>query len=452
MKKSFLLKALILLVCFFVLIGLAMTYAVRSFISKEYLAEKIEESVNSDVVIGELDYSLLGFPANLSLRDVSFSEKDSGETPLILGEVSLSVSLKDIFKKHIDVSSIKISGAKVSVIFREDGTNSLEELFEKPEVVQQEKEPAKDPSEKVPPKAIEEPSNGFNAFDQADFVATLGRFLIEDSDISITLEKTGLKLHCTDLNLDLSSIKIDPKQLHRTNTANLNIQTNISLDSLDGDHYGDLYLSGDSQTLVFNSETGEIEPNVSGNFSLSDESWLNTNVPFVTKAWSKLDVLNKIGVEVSPLPEKATFGRSKAIAVHYHLGRITVLKPVSVWVGDWEIAALDNSWLDSKTDQHIINAELLASEKASKTFQKGIEKGLDQLPQAAREIVTADIQSQILRDKRILVAVQSTGDFSDPKVRPTGAVVDYTNALKEAGRSLLKEKGAGLLEGFLKKL
>ncbi|MDC0087926.1 AsmA family protein [Akkermansiaceae bacterium] len=423
----------------------------KSFINKDYLVDQIEDSINSDVEIGDIDFSILGSPANLTLKDVSFSPKGGGEAPVKIKELSVSVGLMDLFKKHIDVSSILIRGAQISAVFREDGSNSLEELFEDPdeETKKAKKKEKKKPSSSASKKEKND-GGGFNAFDQDDFVATLGRFHIVDSEVKVTIEETGLKLHCTDVNIDLSSIKVDPKKLNKTNSADLKIDLSISIESEENGHYGDLHLSGESQTTVFDPVTGDIEPNVMGDISLGDESWLNTQVPVVKEVWEKLDVLEKVGLKVPTLPEQATFGRSKAIAIHYHVGKLTFLKSISIWVGDWEIAALAESWLQIETDQHMIQAELLASETSSKRFSGLIEKGVKRLPREIREKVGEDIHTQLIRDDRILVAVQSSGDLSEPKVRPTGAAVDFKDSLKDAGKDYLKEKGKSLLKGLLK--
>lgn len=437
----------------FVLLAVVGIVMAKSFINKDYLIEQIEDSVNSDVEIGEVDFSLLGGPANLTLKDVSFAPKEGGAALVRIKELSVSVGLTDLLKKHIDVSGVIIRGAQISAVFREDGSNSLEDLFEDPE---DEAKTAKKKKTKPSSAKKKEGSKGFNAHDQADFVATLGRFSIEDSELNIMIEETGLYLHCTEVNIDLSSIKVDPNKLQETNSADLKIGMSISIDSKENGHYGDLYISGDSQTTVFNPETGDVEPNIIGDINLGDRSWLNTQIPVVKETWGKLALLEGVGIRVSSLPEKATFGRSQAIAVHYHLGKLTVLKSISIWVGDWELAALAESWLQIETDQHLIQAELLASKSSSKMFSGLIEQGVKILPREVRKKVTEDVQTQLIRNNRIVVAVQSSGDLSDPKVRPTGAVVDFKDSVKESGKDYLKEKGKELLEGkgkdFLKGL
>ncbi len=470
----------------------------QRFLNKDFIASQIEASVNSHVSIGGIDFSLLGAPANLTLKDVHFTPHNGDEAEVKIDKLSVSVGLGDLIKKHVDVSSVLIRGAKISAVIREDGSNSLEELFEEPkssESIAKNKSNhmnskpqgngvrgvkvdhvAKYPEDKqltalqntASDQQVESQSP---VSEHADFAATLGRLNIEDSELVLTMEAMGMTLFCTGVQIDLSSIKIDPKQLDKTNSADLSIDMLIKIDSTGqggelavGERYGELYLSSNSQTTIFNPVTGNVEPNMRGDISLGDDSWLNTQFPVVEKTWDKLSVLEKVGISVSDLPTKATFGRSKAIAVHYHLGKLTVLKPISIWVGDWEIAATAGAWIQTETDQHMIQAELLASEKSSRSFIEIIQKGADQLPEIMREGIINDISGQVIRDNRILLAVESSGEFSDPKVRPTGDISGYSDSLKKLGKELgkdylknggsdaLKKQGKSLLKGLFRKL
>jgi len=428
----------------FFLLMLALSITVNSRISKEYLIEEIEKSIKGDVEIGDVDVSIFSLPAKLTLTNVSVSSREGGdvnaEAPVQIEEVSLSVGLWGLLSKHIDVTNITIRGADITAIYREDGSTTLEALFDAPDEKKRKRSRGKSKDEK---------GSGFNVFDQEEFVTTLGGLVIMDSRADITLESTGLRLRCADVNLDLSSIKIDPKKLEETNSAQLELGGKVRLDSIDGRHYGDLLIVGKSTARLFNPQTGDAEPDIEGEFYLGDESWLNTNVPFVTRAWNHLQILEAVGIKISRLPEKATFGRSQSVAAHYHLGKVTVLKPLSIWLGDWEFAAIENSWLETQTDQHEISGELLASKGASVHFRSLISKGLNLIPEKTRALVLDDLDDQLFRDDRLLVKVQSTGDFSDPKIRPVGAIMDLGEAAKKAAKKLLLEKAGSLLDGFL---
>ena len=161
-------------------------------------------------------------------------------------------------------------------------------------------------------------------------------------------------------------------------------------------------------------------------------------------------MLKKVGLNVGKVPERATFGRSKSISAHYYLGRIRIIKALSIWVEDWEVAILGGGWLSTQTDQHDVRGELLASKKTSAVMAPTIFKGLELLPKELRASVADDVKENLFRDERLLVKIKSTGDFSDPKIRPDGKIIDLSKATKGAAGELLKQKAGSLLKDLLK--
>lgn len=415
----------------------------QSVITREFLIEEIESSISSEVEMGSANVSIFSFPARITLNDVRLAPRAedaaTNDASLLIERVDLRVSLWALLVKEINVKSITVSGADLTTTYRDDGSTSIEELFDKPE-----EDGAGDADDGSGSSTPGERS-GFNAFEQKDFVAALGRLTIEHSRAKILLEDMEVKLLCTDLNLELSEMRVDPNRLNETDTARLTFSVDIRSDSIDGWKNGEFFLTGEASARLFNPQTGETEPDIEGDISISDRSWLNTRIPFITKAWAQLEILEKIGIKISKLPERATFGRSEAIAAHYHLGVVTVRKPLSIWVGDWELAALDGSWLDTGTDDHEIQGELLASKSASGTFIAMIEKGVDYLPKEASRAVVENVTGKLYRDDRLLVPIESTGDFSDPKIRPSGPIPDLAESAKKAAKKLLKDKLNGLL-------
>lgn len=434
--KKHLVKSAVVAVAGFFLLALSAGVIARSLINKSYLIGEIENSINSEVEIGDVDVSIFRLPARVILSDVSLAPRSGaeagGEAPVRIERVSLSVGLWSLFSRHIDVRNITIRGAAVTTTYREDGSTTLGALFEAP-----------DGKGRVKPDGGRK--GGFNVYEQEDLVATLGGLSIENSSADITLESTGLRLRCSDVTIELSAIRIDPAKLEQTNTAKLEVRGKIRMDSPDGRHYGDLDITGQSDARIFNPRTGDAEPEVEGDFNLGEASWLNTRIPFVTKTWNHLSILEKVGIKVATLPDKATFGRSEAIALHYHLGRITVNKPLSLWVGDWELAAMQDSWLQMETDQHEIHAELLASKRVSGYFDATVMKALNMMSGNIKSTAAGDVEKRLFRDGRLLVELKSSGDFSDPRIRPVGAVFD----LVETSKNLLKEKASGFFNGLL---
>jgi len=412
---------------------------VKAFVDEEFVVDEIEKAINSEVVIGDVEVSVLSFPTKLTLSKVELMPKADATTSgsVKIDSLELEVNFWQLLKKHIDVSKITINRAEITSTYFEDGSTSLGEMFRSPK------------KKKKSRGSSDDDKGGFNAFDQEEFVASLGGLIIKDSRADITLEKTGLRIRCDEVNLALSAITIDPKNLQSTNTAKLNLSSMVKLHSTKGWHYGDLEFSGEATARIFNPETGNTEPDIEGHIDLAESSWLNTRVPVISQAWKTLVILEKVGVKVAPLPERATFGRSSAVAAHYHKGKITVREPLSIWVGDWELAALDGSWLQTETDQHEINAELVASVKSSERFLGLTRKVVSLVPEKMSEILIKNVKDQLYLDDRLVVKIKSSGDFSDPKIRAVEGVPDLYEGVKKAGEDLLLEKAGGILRGLL---
>lgn len=450
--RDFVLFAILgIALCAGVLAGL-----VNHFINEEYLAEKIEQEIRCEAEIEKVELSWFGTPTQLTLQGLRLSAK-SGDVRakgavVEVEEVNLSVSLWLLLWKRIDVSNMTVRGARVVGVVYEDGGSSLEALFESVDRegndVRRSQE--RDRHEKKP-SLSKEKEGGFNAFDHEEFVASLGGFFLEDASVDLTIEESGLRLRCTDLHISLAALEVDPRRLEATDEAEMTMGVQVALDSIKGWHYGDIDIKGKAKARLFNPETGDMEPDLKGVFELGDSSWLNTRIPVIAEAWQKLEALNELGIKIEPLPEKATFGRSEAVAAHYHRGEITVLQPLSIWVGDWEVAILDDSWLHTETNQHKIQAELLASKAASAGFYHLLAKMMVYLPKDVGEIVSKDMKENLFREDRLLVRVKSSKDLSDPKIRLVDGIPDFAKAVEKAGKKLLQEKAGGLLDGLFGK-
>lgn len=435
------LLAAVLGVCFLFALGIL----AQSYLTRDLLEREIEKSINSEVHIGEVDISFFSLPSRIVIRDVTLRHKDSkpgSEAPITIREASLAVNLMALLRRHIHVTGITISEAAITNTYYKNGDTALQRLFESPD---EEKRKRRDKKRREGKKG-----GGFNIHDQKDFATTLDRLVIEDSSLELVLEGMGLNLLCQDLDVELSSITIDPEDLVTTNNARLNIGSRIRIDSSKGKQYADILLNGDATVRLFNPETGDAEPEVSGELHLDDSSWLNAQLPFITRAWNSLAVLGKLGLQIGELPEKATFGRSQSISAHYHQGQVSVQQPLSIWLQDWEIAVLEGGWLNAQNDQHEVRGELLASRKASGFLKPLVFKGVALLPAEIRDQVSLDLEGNLFRDDRLLVKIKSSGDFSDPKVRVDGEIVEISKAAKEAAREMLQQKAGDVLKGLLK--
>jgi len=465
-----------------VVLGIGVNIMINRYLSEAFLEEQIEAAINSEAEVGSLKISILSSPARLTLKDVKLSPKPAdaggGDSLVSVDEVVLKVSLWSLLEKKIEVNEMTIQGAHVTGTIYKEGGSSLARLFESPQKAKKRLEQEKSKkgkgkktkhladhkskkskpsvgevadtktSKDVPEEAA---SGGLNAFDQADFVASLGGFYLKDSSVDLTIEKSGLRIRANDVNISLGSLSIDPQRLQDTDTATVKTSMHLQLDSTEGWQYADLFLKGGAEARIFNPKSGNMEPDVEADLNLGDESSINTRIPAMTKAWKELEKLRKIGIKVGPLAEKATFGRSQSMAVHYHKGLVTVTKPLSLWLADWEVAILAKSWVLTKTDQHEIHSEVLASKKLSASFHDVIFKGVDYLPRDIKKSLVKKMENKLFRDGRFFVKIKSSGDLSHPKIRLVDGVPDIKKSAEKAGKDLLQKKAGHLLNGLFGK-
>jgi len=454
-RKNWLIRGLIRLLAGVLVLIIALVVAVNYFINEDYLVEQLEGSISSEVSIEEVELSIFSSPTRLTLKNVRLTAKEGDErargAEVKVDHVELSVNLWKLLSKRIEVASMTVYGASVRGTVYEEGGSSLEALFESPDQKKKQRRKNKNLERPQSQRMHDQDKNeggGFNVFDHDDFIASLGGFHLKNASADITIEKSGLRIQCRDFNLSLDALEIDPKRLQDTDSVKMTISFKSQFDSTEGWHYGDLNVQGAAASRLFNAQTGDLEPDVEGSFDLGDDSWLNTRIPIITEAWGKLDKLEKIGVRIAPLPERATFGRSQSVAAHYHLGKVTVRESLSIWVDDWEVAILESSWLQTETDQHVIHAELLASKNASAKFYGLIAAAIDFLPRDIRDVIARDMKKNLFRDDRFLVKVKSKGELSHPKIRLVDGIPDFGKAAEKAGKDLLLEKAGGLLDGL----
>ena len=457
-RKNWLIKGLLGLLAGVLVLIIVLIVSVNYFINEDYLVEQLEGSISSEVSIEEVELSIFSSPTRLTLKNVRLSAKEGDErargAEVKVDHVELNVDLLKLLSKRIEVTEMTVYGASVTGTVHEEGGSSLEALFESPNQKKKQQRKNKNKARsKSSHQRDKDPSEGggFNVFDHDDFIASLGGFYMKNARADITIEKSGLRIQCRDFDLSLDALEIDPKRLQDTDHVKMTISFKSQFDSTEGWKYGDLNIHGSAVASLFNAQTGDLEPDVEGSFDLGDDSWLNTRIPVITKAWGKLDQLEKVGVRIAPLPERATFGRSQSVAAHYHLGKVTVRESLSIWVDDWEVAVLADSWLQTETDRHVIQAELLASKNASAKFYGLIAAAIDFLPRDIRDVIARDMKKNLFRDDRFLVKVKSKGELSHPKIRLVDGIPDFGKAAEKAGKELLQEKAGGLLDGLFGK-
>jgi hypothetical protein len=227
----------------------------------------------------------------------------------------------------------------------------------------------------------------------------------------------------------------------------------MAIESVRGGRYGLLAVSGPAAVKLFDPATGDFAPDVMADLELGEESYLAMSIPAIGQAWEKVGKLAMWGLKLGGLPDRATFGRSRSMAVRYAEERLTILEPLSLWAGDWELAVLDGTWIQMETEAHALGSELVASGKLSGKFRRQLDKGFGYLPKEIRPVVTAEIEQLWFRNGRLVAQVTSAGTLSEPDVSVLNKYPDVGELVRKAGskagKEALQDLGGSLLEKLL---
>ncbi|PQJ27545.1 AsmA family protein [Rubritalea profundi] len=414
-----------------VLIACVLAFSAKLLLTKEFLVEEIEDSINSRVQIGSFDVSLFSIPAKITLQDVILAERDNNvnrkvpyneRAPLTQGaleckEVSFDVSLWELLSREIYVEHFVLDGLHARVKLHEDGTNSLDSLFE-------------DVAKEDQPK---EKSKSFNAREKDEFVTQLKSISISNVSFDLTIEKTGVFLQGEDYSVELEDIKVNPNALELVNQAKLKLAGNLQIyDSASKTlKYGEIGLSGNADVQLFDPMTGYIDPDVTLDLDISDSSYLTTKIPYVEKIWDFGSKLEKYGVSFDSLPKKASFGRSRKIAGSYKRGRVDVTRDLSIVIHDWEVAVNEKSWLSSGSEQHEFFIDLSASQKSSQSLVGHIDSLLKNVPKELRGGLANSIKQEWLVNGKLTLSLQTKGVLSKPKIKMITKLPNVDDLIKD---------------------
>lgn len=420
----------------------------KSFITRDFIVSKIEKSINCRMQLEDIDINLFGLSGTVDLDGVILAKRDElanskvphdereaiEEGEIHLETVSFDISIWEIFSKQILVERIMIDGVVLNATLYENGDTSLEELFAKPAKVK-----------KVGVKK-------FNARENEKFVTTINEVSLKNVDVNLVVEKTQLSVKGKGGYVHLLDIDVNPKRLEAVNDAKIRVGGEFELRSLGNGHlYGKIISAGESVVTLFNSENGVLEPDMVMSLTVNSDSYLSARVPALGGIWNAADSLSRMGLSLLKLPEKAKFKNDQSVKVAYKLGRATLLDPLSIKVGDWELEALEHSWLGTGDDQHLLGVKLHVGKSVSNKLS-GVLAG-DTARGVLGKLVGGDAVGSLFEGGKLAIHVESSGDLSDPKIRlkndigkPAEKLID---GLMGDDKKDLKKVGKDLLKSFL---
>jgi hypothetical protein len=363
-----------------------------------------------------------------------------------------AVSLGALLQQRVEIKEFVFKEPHLAITLHGEGGNSLDDLLRSPGGMKKRKKTGEGGAAGGGKRSDDhEPLNteSLNIYAHG-FLARLKNVRLEEASLDLVVEKTGMVIKVRDFSARLDQIDLDPSAIEKTNTARVRLEARVEIDAVERDiRYAEIQLSGPAEAKLFDPVSGDLDLDIRGEFKLGEGSYLNARMPVVQKGWEALQKLDTIGIKIGDLPERATFGRSKSVAVHYHEERFTLLNPISLWFKDWEVALLVGTWVQTEKAEHLANVEVIADEKLSTKLRGQVGKGMDYLPSSLRPILVEEVEATWFRDGRLLAEIKTKGELSSPSIDVRNKFPDVKAMVRKAGEKLLKGKAEDFLKGVL---
>jgi len=429
-KKNGKLKKFLLIASGLVVIFIAIVYLASStYLTKNYITAKVEESINCRMEIGEVNLSLFSPTAKLRLKNIKLAQRDSfandktphDDRPLLtnsdvsVSSVDVDISLFSILFRTLDVKEFKIDGFKAKATLKKDGSNTLESLFASADKEKREKD-KKDKKKK---------RETFNVFDQSSLATNLRLFEFTNAEFDITIEATQLQILSTGVEIKLvDELYIDEKNLDETAVANIEFKADIDFQSSDGtEQYGEVSLAGGVEGMLFDAVSGDLDPNLNLVLEIGKGSHLK-NVPAISRI--NEEVGNIKGPEVitkfitkqinKRIPKTYPFKEGMVFKGNFYRNVFKVEEPLSIGVGEWSLSLEKDSYINTGDSTHVFDYKFIAGSTFSGLAGKGADAVTGLLSKHLKIDDLGSSSSSFMKDGRVVLDLQTTGEFSSPSV------------------------------------
>ncbi|HUF61931.1 MAG TPA: hypothetical protein VMN36_07630 [Verrucomicrobiales bacterium] len=437
---------------------------VAAQLTPERLVRKVEARWNCRAEMGETALRWSWSGAELKLRDVSLGERDrwvtDGAPPgdrepmreavLRSEELRLSVASWPLLWGRIHVRELAAKGVQADITVPKEGENSLKSLLRRPGWEEKRKERRRRPGDRK--RGGDDGGTEENLrVEDLPFAAWLDRAAIEDASIYVHLEKYGTRLVGSDVYVDATNIRVDPKALGRENHAELKMRGTATLDSaaIGGLVYGQLKLRGEGEAVPFDAKTGELEPELRCRFDVVDGSFIDV-MPMLDKVEQRIGDLADFGIELDNLALKGNLRAESVLHLSYRDDLYTLLDDSELRFEQYDLALRSGSSYDGDANSHDFRCGLRLTPESTASALARLDRFVERKLKVVKpETVRQLIEQSMIDEDRLTVAFRSQGDFGDPHVKLTSDLPDLEELLKEAARELTKDPGS-LIDGIRK--
>ena len=426
--------------------------AIKFVVTKDFVATKIEQNINGRVEIGDISVPLWAAFSGITVdnfkigaRDAEVAKPMKDRTPMkdsIVGfkKFNFQVAIGKLltsFGKNFELKSLLITEPTAHIVLGANGGNSLTALLTKPktkEDIAKEAEEAAAKKAEAAKKAAEGPEKPFDIRELPSEIK-MGKIGIEGGFFTIDVQKIGQTLKMSGVNLLLTDILIDPKDLEHKNRAGLTTQFTLELAS-GGAGVKSFKIIFDLQggLAPFDPKTGGPAQAATVTMGLKKGSYV-TGLAVFEKLKGQTEMLNKIGINLGFLGETQTLTKDAMSTINYSAGLITLQSAPTLATSDFEFALTAGDHIHIKTLDHHFRGDFSLAGQHTKKVEEGLDKNIaagigpavEQIPPGAvrdkakaaltPEKIRASVLAPAMKNGLITFGIDSSASISSPNVR-----------------------------------
>ncbi len=470
---------LVLLIFFFLLAGGGL-YFLDSFLTPDFLVRQIESNLNTRAEVSKVNINLFSALSSIKVEGIQLSYRDeiadSGiplrerpplKTSLVsIDNARLGIGLGAIFRKELNLDELTLEGLNIRLVLFESGANNLSPLFKPPvtvngmpnpklspeylELRRKEEEEAKKSREENP-----EPKEPFT-IQKIPLSLAMREAGIQNGNISLLMKKTNQQIYLQSVNLLLKDLDVIPQDLANHNSVDLKFDFRLLVKGASGEDQAGLFLSSSGKIQPFDTNTGEVNPNLSYTVRLLKGSFITGFAVFDALAGG-LPILNSLNLKSEKIAQRADLVRDVAMSLGYTKGRVTFKDSPLFPTQNYDLSILSGTWIQLTNNTHQMKGKILATKEESERVIQSFDKALQtNLKGADTTAFRNEVLGKILENGRFALPFRSSGDLKKPQVTLDLELPSIRSLLKGAATQALKDtlqknvpkEGAEVLKKF----
>lgn len=433
--------------------------AIKTVVTKDFVATKIEENINGRVEIKDISVPLWAAFSGITIdgfkigyRDQEVGKPMESRTPMqneVIGfkrfnfQVALGALITSLGKKF-ELKALLLTDPVAHIVLGKNGGNNLQPLLTKPkskeEAAKEAEEAAKAAAEKKARakkeaetrKAPEKPFD----FRELPTEIKMGKIGLEGGNFTVHVESLNQTLRISRANVLLRDIHLDPKNLDQHNFVGLTTQFDLELQESKGKGIKSFKILFDLQGAVhpINPKTGGVAESVTLRTGLKKGTFV-TGLSLFEKLKNQTENLNKIGIKLGFLAETQTLTRDAIATLFYSGGVVTLKEPPALVTNDFEFRLTKEDYINVKTLDHHFRGDLALASQHTRTVESDLEKvigaavtpALGQVPAGpvreqvkaalAPEKIRAGVLAPAMKNGLLTFGIDSSATISSPNVK-----------------------------------